>query len=249
LRRERDISQFTRQAGAFKKHYDDFGRLHEHYKDVFAYEGPNAHPYETISNLLGVVRALRSGEPATRAEAMAEVIQQFGIDVSALDGALSKRVGPGGFTPNIQPAVQAAVQAQMAPFNQFIQGFVENQNQAQQQLQEEARTELESFAASPENEFFNDVKEDMADILEMATKRNQKISLQSAYKRAILLRSDLAAVVANRELQAKAAEATKLATAAKSRAVSVTGAPALGRTSTAKSLRDQIAEALENASE
>jgi hypothetical protein len=240
----------VRQASGFKRTHDEFGQIYENFKDVFAYEGPNIHPMQTVSNLLNVVKSLRSGTPENKAEIMAELIQQFGIDVPQLDASLSKRVGPNGtFAPNIQPAVQAAVQAQMAPFNQFIQSFVSQQQQKEQEIASEASTELQAFASDPKNEFFNDVREEMADILELATRRGQKISLPTAYQRAIVMRSDLAAIVANRQLKSKAAEATAQAQAAKAKAVSISGGPALGSPGGPKTLRNQLVEAWDSAQE
>jgi hypothetical protein len=89
----------------------------------------------------------------------------------------------------------------------------------------------------------------MADILELATRRGQKISLPTAYQRAIVMRSDLAAIVANRQLKSKAAEATAQAQAAKAKAVSISGGPALGSPGGPKTLRNQLVEAWDSAQE
>ena len=86
--------------------------------------------------------------------------------------------------------------------------------------------EIADFAQDPKNEYFEDVRETMADILEAGAARGQKISLPEAYQRAILAHNDLAPLVAQKRLAEAANQANGPAAQARSLAsTSVTGSP------------------------
>jgi len=245
LKREKEISQGFNEIGEVKKFRDTFMQTINPYSHIFQAEG--GQPLKTINDLLQTANTLYSGAPMQKAQTVASMIKNFGIDIQMLDNLLSGQAPAQGGQqggqsamggPDVSRLVQQAVQQALAP---MLQG---QQAQAQQQEQD-AQSAIEEFAQDPANEFFDDVKDAMADIFEGAAKRGQKMDLSTAYQRAILTHSDIADIVAQRRFTEKSSAATAVAQAARRKAVSITGAPA--RVSAAPT--DTIRGALENAIE
>ena len=93
-------------------------------------------------------------------------------------------------------------------------------------MAQEAQGEVERFLDRAE--FGNDVREDMADLMETASKRGQNLTLEEAYKKACLLNDRVRTVLQGR-LQAQGAQQqTQAAQRAKAAAVSVSGAAPKG---------------------
>ena len=100
------------------------------------------------------------------------------------------------------------------------------QRMAQMQSQQAAHNEVSSFLERAE--FGEDVREDMADIIEVAQKRKQDITLQDAYQKACLMNNNVRAVLLQRS-QAKGAQSTtQAAQRARSTAVQVSGSAPMG---------------------
>ena len=110
----------------------------------------------------------------------------------------------------------------------------------QQQVSQQAGQSIEEFASDPDHEFFEDVREDMADIIDLATKRGQTIDMQTAYDKAVLMNPETADIISKRNLAKQVQAAAKPVEQARRAAVSVTGAPTVGGDKTGDSLRDSI---------
>jgi hypothetical protein len=182
--------------------------------------------------------ALRTGSPAYRAQLVASMIRDFAIPIDVLDQAIValQQGGPGAGAPGQAPhagngfALQQMLQQQLAPIQQFMQQFQQSQTQTQQAQTQQAAQALEEFAADPANEFIYDVGQEMADLLEMAAKRGQPLSLQDAYRRATLAHPSISQILENRRATQGAAQQTAAARRAKNAAASVssTSAPLRG---------------------
>lgn len=217
LKREREIHQGFNEVGEVKKFRDHFLGTVNQYSNVINAEG--GRPLETIHNLLKTANVLYAGTPIQKAQTVAAIIKNFGIDITTLDEELSGMAQgqprPQTAQPDIATLVQQQIQAALAPMVQ----------QRDQQVTQSAQEELDEFASNPENEFFEDVKETMADILEAATARGTKMDLQTAYRRAILAHNDIADVVARRQLSKQTTGLNSQAQAKKKKSVSLSGAP------------------------
>lgn len=227
VRRERQIEGTLRQTAEARKVAEGVNGLLNQFQDVFRQEATP--PMQTIANLLNISRTLRSAPPPQRAQYMAQVIQTFDVDLSLLDQALAFNVknGPSQQQSQVQMAgIQQMIHQQLAPVQQALQGFQQqHQLQAQQQMQDNAK-EIETFAADPANEYFDLVREEVADILELGAKRGQKITLQEAYTRAMLANNELAPLVSRKRVEEAAARmSAPAAQAANLSSMSVTGAP------------------------
>lgn len=80
-----------------------------------------------------------------------------------------------------------------------MNGVTQFQQQQQQKTQQVTQQNIQQFAADPANEFFADVKQDMADMFDLATKRGQKISLQDAYDKAVAINPQISGVLNKRQ--------------------------------------------------
>jgi len=243
LKREREIGQGFNEVGEVKKFRDSFLQTINPYQNIFQAEGNQ--PLKTINDLLQTASVLYNGGAMQKAQTVAQMIKSFGIDLQILDGILSGQpqqagnAAPGmNSNTDIARLVQNAVQSALAP---VLQG----QQEAARLEEQNAVSAIDTFALDPKNEFFEDVKNEMADLLEMAAKRGQKMDLSTAYNRAILTHSDIADIVAQRKLQEKAAVASSAAAAARKRAVSITGAPARESAASGNSIRDALNTAID----
>lgn len=230
LRRERQVEATLRGAAEFRRTSEQLNGLVNNFRDVFQSE--NVPPLQTMANLLNISRTLKSAPPPQRAQMMAQVIQSYGVDLTLLDQALAFHVrntqqgGQGGVNPNQMGAFQQMLDQRLAPITQAFAQQQQNAFLQQQQAQQVVMSEVETFAADPKNEYFDLLREEVADILEMGAKRGQKITLQEAYTRAMLANNDLAPLVSRQRVEEEAARlSAPAAQAARTAGLSVTGAP------------------------
>lgn len=167
-----------------------------------------------IPDLLNAAAALQLGTPQQKAQAAANIINQFGVPIEELDGVL---VGAAP-TPEATQASQLEqmLEQKLAPVQQFMGQMNQNAQQQQNQQREQINNELAAFAQK--NEFYTDVRGEMADMLDMAGKRGVEMSLQDAYNRCISLRPDIQNIVNARQSQAQVQQRTAAAS-------SISGSP------------------------
>ena len=197
----------------------------------------NGNPIQAIDNLMSTAARLRTGNANDVAGLVTEIVNQFGIGrfgqgfINSLDSSLAGKVP----TQQVDPTV-AAMQQQI----QQMQNYFTNQQQYQtQQVERGAQTEVSSFMQTAE--FGNDVREDMADIIELAASRGQEISLKDAYDRACWANPEIRNVMAERQNRERAQQTNQVAQTARRAAVSVGGSPAFNANQEAgNSIRDAI---------
>jgi len=249
LRREVDMSRGMEIVAEARKFKQEFDQKCAPYQAEMASRGVTA--MDAFDNYLSTAYKLRHSPPAEKAALVGGLIQQYGVSIEMLDQVLvnQQNVNPGnGAPPPGDANVTYAIQQAMAPYQQFMDSVQQNQLQTAEQVQTDVRSEITAFAQDEKNEFYEDVKLEMATFLEAAAQRNQNMTLQEAYDRAILLRPDLAELVAQRKLQSEADARSTAAAAAKAKAVGVQGASpdtGAGRSQPA-SLRGAIEAAMDS---
>ena len=210
-------------------------------------------PFQAIGNLFQVEQTLAQGSPHQQATMIAQLVRTYGIDIQMLDNALANGQGPGGQPAGgnsdfrQQQAMQHWLQQQMAPYQQFMQNVQQRQQQYNQRVEAEAAQEIAAAEQNPEMEFFNDVRETMADIVEVATRRGIKLSMLEAYQQAIQIDPHVRSVLQSRQTQQTQQQSTVAAQRAKKAAVSISGAPVMGtlNTEAPKDLRGAVAAAID----
>lgn len=201
------------------------------------------HMITAVRGLMDTATKLRFGTPVEKAQTAAAIVKAYGIDINALDEAL---VGvtptqPAGVDPSM---VQNAVQQALAPLMQQVQ---QRRQATQQEVATQVETEISAFAADTKNEFFEDVRDIMADLMEVAERQNKPLTLADAYTRACWLHPEVNKVMLARQQGQSAQSLTQAAQRAKAAAVSVKGAAPVGNPAPTEPA--SVREAIENAIE
>lgn len=181
-------------------------------------------PETAISTLIAAEKVLRTSDPQTKANMFMKLAHDYGVDVNSLTNV--------PFDPYKYQLEQQLAQQQAAL----------QQLQQSRQIAEEAQLgqTIEQFAQ--QHEYFDEVRETMADLLD----KGLASDLNDAYSKAVRLNDD----VFNRTTQNSGANnqvqrANNAAKAAKAAAVSVKGSPVGGmKPSEAKSTEEAVRQAM-----
>jgi len=177
-------------------------------------------PTQAIQQLLQADYTLATAGPRDAARLMAKLVKDYNIDIRELDDAL---VG----TPQADPQqvlaqqIEQSLMQRLSPvlsFAQQQQNYLAQQQQAEQQ---QAAGEIEQMSLDPRFPYFDDVRQDMADIIELGIKRGIAITPEQAYHRAVSFNPETSN-------QVKAQTAHQQAQRAKVASSSVTGSPVTG---------------------
>lgn len=249
-RRDKEVSEALRTSADSRKFHQEFNQLTAPYQQFFAAEGSN--PMEGYKYYLQTAALFRVGAPQAKAQAVAQIVRQYGIDIRMLDDALAgvmQGQGNGQSQPQVDPAF-AQLQQQFSPVIEYVNSLKAREQQIVGQNDQKLSQTLEEFASDPANEFFEDVREDIADILEMAARRGTSMSLQDAYSRAIMLHPTIGKIVEQRKLATSLQSQNAAAQRARNAAVSVpsSGAPShSGTGNQGTDLRSTIVAAMDDA--
>ena len=223
-RREVEVQRTLQESAEARKNYDAVMRTVAPYEAFIRAEGSN--PIQAIDNLMATAAKLRTGTAPELASMVAGIVNQFGIGrfgngfIQSLDAALA------GQSPVVDPqqaAMEQVLNQRLAPVQQMLTQFQQAQ---QERIAQAAQSEVETFLDRAE--FGNDVREDMADIMETAARRGQNISLADAYKKACLMNDRVMSVLRARNQSRGAQQQTSAAQKARSAAVSVSGSAPVG---------------------
>ena len=226
-RRESEVQRTLQETAEARKTAEAVMKTIAPYEAFIKAE--NSNPLQAIDNLMSTAARLRTGTAPELAQLVAGIVNQFGIGrfgnsfIEQLDGALA------GQTPKVDPqqnAIEQVLNQKLAPVQQMLNQFQQAQAQQQQMVQQQAVNEVEQFLSKAE--FGNDVREDMADILEVAQRRGINMTLQDAYKKAVMMNDNVRSVLTQRVQSQKAQSQTQAAQRARSAAVSVSGAAPMG---------------------
>lgn len=241
--RELEIEQtiaYTKDARAVHEH---FGKLAQSYAPVLAAEGIQ-HPLQAVEGLFSTVAKLRMGTPHQKAEEITRIIQQYGVDIPTLDNVLSGTpIGqgqPAQGQPNAQ--LEQLLDQRLAPVNQFMEAIDKLQNQQQSQGRQQAQESVKEFAAQAE--FLADVREDMADIIDLAAKRGVTLTLEQAYDRACAAHPQISEILQKRANDKLIIEGKQTLEQKQQAASSLSGRQSgSGGANAPTSLRDQLSQA------
>lgn len=172
-------------------------------------------PFTAINAVMQAESSLRMGNAQQKANAVANLIHQYGIDIGQLDSILAGSPNTQAAAPNGD--MEAMIDSRMKPFNDFVQQQNANQMYQQEQDQQTANSQVSSFSA--DKEFINDVRMDMADLLDMAAKHGQTMTLDQAYQKACAIHPEISKVMGQRQEQQRVM-GTQQVTAAKKNAAS-----------------------------
>lgn len=235
-KREREVSQVLQQSAEARKAMQHLNSVIGPHVEGLKASGATD-PMSAIGNLLSVESSLRVGSQQQKAEQVANIISQYGIDIRTLDSLLAGQPAPNPETSHIEQLLEQ----RLAPVNDFL--AQQQQAQQYQQIQEKqaAQQSVEKFRQQAE--FLDDVRGDMADLMDLATKRGQSMSLEDAYTKACSIHPEVSRVLADRNKQSQLMGTQQTIQQKRAAASSLTGAAGgSGGKATDLSLRDQLAD-------
>lgn len=229
LRREKEISQGLERVAPARQFYEKFSEVTKPFEPLL--KAYNVDPVDAVQTLFATRAALEIGNPEQKAQIVANIIHDFGIDVQTLDNLLVQR-GP------VQP-FRAAPPPPPPQRDPEIQALLDTIKAAQVKKAQAAIDEASSLP------HFEELREDIADIVEAFHKAGKTISLEAAHKRALAMNPDLEPVPAAPPQISKSQAAAILAS--RNAASSVSGAPRPSTVPEAQDRRSQIAAAWDQA--
>lgn len=226
-RREAEVARTLQETAEARRTVDAVMKTIEPYQAFIKAE--NSNPLQAIDNLMSTAARLRTGTAPELASLVAGMVNQFGVGrfgngfVELLDQALA------GQTPKSDPqqaALDQALNQRLAPLQNMYSQFQQAQQAQQQQAVQSAQNQVSRFLAKAE--FGEDVREEMADLLEVAQRKGQNLTLQEAYKKACMLNDNVRSVLQQRKRAQGAQTQTQAAQRARSTAVQVSGSAPMG---------------------
>jgi hypothetical protein len=186
-------------------------------------------PVQAMNELFKADYVLATGSRQGKAEMMAKLIKDYDVSIEDLDAAIvasmkGQQEAPQqqGFDPNyVNQLVQQQLQQALAPIYQERQ-------QREQQVSQQAEQTIEQMALDPKYPYFEEVRQEMADLIEVYARRGVALSLQQAYTKAVATNPSISEEQSRQAQMSQATAQHQQAQRAKVAASSVSGAPASG---------------------
>lgn len=240
IRRERDVEKTLGETARARKFANDFQEAVRPFAPRF--QAANVNPITAVRSLMHVDAVLATAPMAQRAELMAKVIKDYGIDLSMLDSALA---GHQVAESDPTTVISRIVQESLKPFTEDLASRRQADERRQQMTMEQSASAVENMASDPKFPYFDLVRSDMADYIELQERKGVPVTLEQAYTRAVAMNDDAQAAVQDAAKQQKAQGANSAAQRALGASLSVGGSPASLRTNVpATDLRGTIEAAV-----
>lgn len=186
VRREREIATTLQQSAEERKFAHDMHSLFQPYDADMRALGVT--PKAVVQDLLNVSHVLRRGGASEKADMVARVIEQHGVDLVVLNDRLMKKQPDQ--THDVNPAISQRL-AQLEAAEQARQQEMQDRHHAT------INSEIDAFAADPKNEFFHDVAPLMVSMLQ----NDPAQSLADAYEKAVWAHPETRKVLTGRQVQ------------------------------------------------
>lgn len=192
--REQQVNNVMQQTARDRKLAQGFNEVVSQYRGLMAAEGVQD-PLQGIQGLLMTTAQLAMGNQQTKAQRIASLIKHYGVDIETLDSVLA------GEQPQNNPdhRLEEMLNQRLAPVNQLLEQLNQSRQQQYQQVQTQANDSIATFAADPQNEFFDSVRYAMADFLDVAAQNGIQMTLEEAYQRACALNPEINQIVSQRQ--------------------------------------------------
>ncbi len=220
-RREREIQQGLQQASSHRKVAEEYFKTVAPFQSFI--QASNSSPSQAITQLMTTAAQLTMGTPAKKAEVVRNIISEYGVDIKMLDDALAGDKLPDD--PNAP--LLSAIDQRLAPINEFMGQVGARQDESREALDYEAADTLDTFAS--QNEFYEDLRDDMADLMEMAANRGRNMTVEDAYKRAAQSHPEIGPIYAQRIAAAENKLTSEAVNKKRNAASSIHGSPGAGK--------------------
>lgn len=229
LRRERDHERVLSESSTSRQIAGAFAQVVQPY--MARIQSLGVHPMVAANELFKADHVLYTSPMPQRAAKMAELIDFYSVDLQELENALlARQPNNAARAPAPSADVARIVQEQLEPLRQFVSVQQQQEMARQQQAIQQVTATVEQMAADNiKFPFFEDVRQDMADIIEIQSKKGLYLTPEQAYNRAIAMNPEVSAQVAQLAAKTKQQQAARGASARAQRALaaskSVVGAP------------------------
>jgi len=190
-KREREVNDVLQNSAQDRKLAQAFTQTAQPYQSLMAAEGA-ANPLVAFKGLLDTASTLKMGSASQKAQKISDLIGHYGVDISALDSILSGQAP----TPSGNSEVEQIIADRLKPLESVINDYKTREQNQIQQTNTKTQTDIATFGAA--NEFFEDVRNTMADAMDMATKEGRVMSMQEAYDFACNMTPEIKTVLATR---------------------------------------------------
>jgi len=225
LRREADVQRAMTQTAEARKVSQNLERTLHPYMPLMQKYGVTD-PMVAVESLFQTRATLELGSQAQKAQIVAHLVHQFGVDIGALDELLVQGPQAATYTPPA-PRFDPRSIPELAP----LFGLAE---QVQASQAAKVDREIQAVAALPH---FESVREDMADLLESANARGRSLSMRQAYDLSVGITQGVAPTP-------NVSEAAAILAKSRKASGSVSGGPKGSPDGKPQSLRDTIVAAM-----
>lgn len=191
-RREAEITQFIGQHGKAIQHKQEFDQVIQPFMPFIAAQ--QSTPMKAVHSLMTTAARLTTGAPQQKAQVVAEIIGNYGVDLKTLDEVLSGQVARTAPNAGFQNQNQPPAWAQ--PMFNFMSKVEQDKQRYEQRIQDETTREIQEFEKRP---FYEDLREDMGMLMQRAVEKGQKMTLDDAYNKARKLNPDVDKILTQRE--------------------------------------------------
>ena len=189
--REQQMQDTMREVSTARKTHQQFSRMAEAYAPILATEGVDA--LQATESLFKTVAQLRMGTDQQKAAMVAEIINNYGVDIGTLDNILISADSGIPETDPEEDRIARMLDDRLAPLMQQHEQNQANLYQEQQQQKIEAQNEVAQFAQGKPH--FERLRPIMADLIDQQGERGIDMSLEEAYDMAIQLDPEVKAAV------------------------------------------------------
>jgi hypothetical protein len=181
LRRDRETTQVLNDTTQARQIAQRLSQTVQPY--MARIQSLNTDPLTAVQELFKADHLLSTAPKVQRARLMASLISDYGVDLQELDNALAGRP----VADPVDSRVEELLQQRLAPIQQFLSQQQLYEQQRQQQAQQQLAHTVETMAQDANYPHFAQVRESMADIVEIMANRGQHITIETAYNRAVAM--------------------------------------------------------------
>lgn len=247
-RREMEVERVLKESAPVRQQMQEIQQTISPY--MARIQSAGVTPVQAMNELFKADFVLATGTPQSKANMLAKLVNDYGVSIEDLDRAIvanmqgQQQAQPQGLDPNyVNQLVQQQLQQALAPIYQERQ-------QREQEVIRQAEMTVEQMSLDPAYPHFDEVKEEMADLIEVYGRRGVYISLSEAYNKAVVANPNTSNAQARQATMTQANAQHQQAQRARNAASSVSGAPASGGANAFAgdgSLRGSIEAAFNNA--
>lgn len=199
-RREREMAQTLSRTDTERRYASEMFGAIKPYEALLNKLG--ASHVDAVKHLFEMTHVMHTGTQQQKAELIAELFFRHEVPIQLVDQVLIRRLN--GQADPADP-VRNLVQQELAPVRELLAQMQQARAGAGVAVQQKAQQTLEELYNDPDiGDMVDEVREDMADLLDLATKRGQVLPLRDAAVRAILAHPELGDIYQQRRIQSSA---------------------------------------------